>query len=199
MNEFNVEFAHIYADQEFGQEQIKSILKLKKVVQELQKKKKSFSSVVLIDEYSPPVCTLDEKYFLNKILEHNLSPDFIVYESQPCKVAETVIKLLPKNSLQMQKFNNKKVLLLVTKGKKIGLKDNFGKYTCSLLIAAWILVRFGVLQLSSLKKLKNKELSANRLITILPQKYKETEQKVLEILAVTKYKYLIKNIKYEFF
>ena len=46
MNEFNVEFAHIYADQEFGQEQIKSILKLKKVVQELQKKKKSSRIVI---------------------------------------------------------------------------------------------------------------------------------------------------------
>ncbi len=200
MNDFNIEFAHIYADQEFGEEQIKSISKLKTTIEKLRKKKKSFVTTILIDEYSPIVCTLNEENFLQKVTEQGVSPNFIAYESKLSDIAENIISFIPKNLLSTQKFKNKKSLLLVTKDRKIGLKDSFGRHTCSLLIAAWILVRFGLYEIPSIQKLsKNKQLPAKHLITILPKKYEETEQKVFDILEVTKYKNFLKKINYKFY
>ena len=56
-----------------------------------------------------------------------------------------------------------------------------------------------LINVPSLKKFSNENFAAQQLITILPEKYKETEEKVLDIIRVTKYKDLLKNIKYEFF
>ncbi len=199
MNDFNIEFAHIYADQEFGKEQVNSISKLKIIEKELEENKKSFVAGVLIDDYSPIVCTLDENDFLEKIKKSGVSPDFIAHESELSGIADSVISSIPENLLETQKFQDKEVLLLIKDGKRIGLKDGSGKHTCSVLIAAWTLVRFGRYELDSMKKFSSKEFKANQLITILPTKYEETEQKVIDILEVTKYQDLIKNIRYEFF
>lgn len=199
MADFNIEFGHIYADKKFGDEQVKSILRLKGVIKELSKKEKSFVTVVLIDEYSPMKNTLKDVNFLNSVEEEGINPDFVAYESALSNIAEEVISMISKDLLKEQKFGEKGVLLLSLKNNNIGLKDSQGKYSCSLLIAAWILARFGILKVPSLKKFSNKDFAANKLITILPKKYEETEEKVLDILRVTKYKDLLKNIRYEFF
>jgi len=199
MNDFNIEFAHIYADENFGEEQIKSISRLKKIQEELIKKKKSFVKVVLVDEYSPILNTLEDNDFLNNLKERGIHPDFLVHESDLSEIAKDVISLIPKNLIKKEKFKSGENSLLVKDNKKIGLINSSGKFTCSILVAAWILVRFGIYNLHSIKKFSNKNFEAKGLITILPQKYKKTEQKVLDILETTKYKNLIKNIKYEFF
>jgi hypothetical protein len=199
MNDFNIEFAHIYSDQDFGTEQAKSVTRLKKVIKELKRDGKSFVTVVLIDEYSPAVSTLDEKTFLEEMKKKGVSPDFVAYESNLCDLAENIIGLILKDKVVTHKFRDKEVLILLKDGRKIGLKDSSGKYSCSLLISAWILARFGVYKVQSLKNISTKEFSSDNLITILPKKYKETEKKVLDILAETKHKDLIDKIKYEFF
>ncbi len=198
MNDFNVEFGHIYSDQEFGKEQIQSIQRAKKVLQDLEKRRKSFTTVVLIDEYSPIVSTLEETQFLKEMGNKDLRPDFIAYESNLTAIADKIIESIPKIKLKTESIKGKKVLILITDKKRIGLKDNLGRHTCSMLIAAWILARLGLFDIP-IKKYGKSSFPGKKLITILPEKYRETEKKVLEILEVTKYKKEVKKVRYEFF
>ena len=199
MVDYNIEFAHIYADKEFGDEQRKSINFLKKTIENLKRKNKSFVTCILIDEINPKEITLNESEFLKKVLSFEIPLDFIAYESKLSSIADKIIKELPKEFLHKESFNNKQVLLLVKDNLKIGLKDYPGKHSCSLLIVAWILCRLGYYKVPSLKNLNENSFNANKLITILPKKYRKTEDKVLDILRSTKYSRVLKNLEYKFF
>lgn len=199
MVDYNVEFAHIYADKEFGDEQRKSIDLLKLVIKDLQKKNKSFVTCILIDEISPEKITLNESDFLKKTLSYKIPLDFVAYESKLSSIADKIIKELPKELLHKESFNDKEVLLLIKDNLKIGLKDYPGKHSCSLLIAAWILCRLGYYKAPNLKNLTGNSFNANKLITILPKRYRKTEDKVLNILKITKYNHILKNLEYKFF
>lgn len=199
MNHFNIEFAHIYADQKFSREHIKSLSLSKKIVEELNHKKRSFVTTILIDDYNPVVETLNENDFLGKIKEQEIYPDFLAYESKLSEIADELIKVFPKRLLKKQRFKDKEVLLLEIENKVVGLKNGVRKHTCSLLIAAWILTRFGVYEFPSLKRFSGKEFKADQLITILPDKYKETEERVLRLLAATPHKHFLNKMRYEFF
>ncbi len=199
MNDYNIEFAHIYADQMFGEEQHKSIAKLKTLIKRLQQKKKSFTTTLLIDEYNSKSYVLQEIEFLQEIKEQGVQLDFLAYESTLTTIAEKVIRLIPKKLIVTHKFKDREVKIFKKRDKMIGLKDSHGKHTCSLLITAWILTRFGIYPLPSLQKLSRNSFRANRLITILPKKYHLSERKAIDILKTTKYKSLISKMDYIFF
>ena len=152
MEDYNIEFAHIYADKGFGKEQLESVSRLKEVIKELKKKKRTFQTVILIDEYSPTSCTLDEQKFLEKVSAQGVNPDFVAHESDLTDIAGRIIGIIPKELLKRQRFGKREVTLLVVGGKRIGLYEDTGRYTCAMLIAAWTLVRFGVYEMPSSKK-----------------------------------------------
>ncbi len=195
VNDYNIEFAHIYADKEFGKEQEKSIEILKKITEDLTSRDKTFVTCILIDEFSPKEKTLDEDEFLGEIIERGAKIGFIYYESNLQDNAKKLIKLIDKSRLKVEKFSGKDVIIL---DSKIGLTDKEGKPTCSLLIATWILGRLGVHKLD-LKDSTRKLFEAKKVITILPEKYKTSEAKALEIIKATKFKDQVKNIHYKFF
>src|SRR3989344_1890712 len=171
MTKYNIEFAHIYADKNFGDEQERSINVLKSLIKELEFQKSEFVTCILIDEVSPEKITLDEKEFINNVLKYNVPIDFLAYESKLAPVAEELIKEIPKEDINKERFNDREVILL-RKGKdKIGLKESSGKYSCSLLIAAWVLCRLGVYKLpdSAVKSRTLKEFIADKIITVLPE------------------------------
>src|SRR3989344_8660137 len=56
MTKYNIEFAHIYADKNFGDEQERSINVLKSLIKELEFQKSEFVTCILIDEVSPSLC-----------------------------------------------------------------------------------------------------------------------------------------------
>lgn len=174
---------------------------MKRIIENLEKIGSSFVTGILIDEFSPKNLILDEAAFIKRILNYNVPVDFIAYESKLKSAADKIIKEIPKAKLVERMFGGRKVLLLSNTGKQIGLKEGNSKYTCALLIAAWILIRLGLVkpERGTIKHLTKKQLSANKLITILPEKYRESESKVLEILRATKFKSAIKDIDYVFF
>lgn len=206
MVDYNVEFAHIYANEKFGSEQIHSIEILKEVLQKLKKENKTFVTCILIDEFNPSVSYLDDKRFLKEVKKFGVPVDFIGYESKVVTIGDKLLKELPKSKLKLEHFHNpqKDVLLLQEGGQKIGLREHYDimyRHTCALLSAAWTLCRLGKYQIprGSVKALARKDFKAKKVITILPEKYREGEMKVLEIIGSTKFKARVSDIEYRFF
>lgn len=204
--DYNIEFSHIYADEEFGEEQIKSIEILKDVTSKLKSKGKNFVTCVMIDDFNPVIFKLDDKKVIDKVKSYNAPFDFFAYESKFGGISDKLLKEIPSSKLKLEYFHGsqKEVLFLNKESGKISLKEQYGfayKHTCALLAAAWTLCRLGAYNLpsGSVKSLENKDFVAKKLITILPKKYEEGEKKVLEIIKSTKFKDFADNIEYIFF
>jgi hypothetical protein len=160
----------------------------------------------LIDEFHPVILKLDEKKMVEEFKKHGIEVDFIGYESKLGNISNQLIQELPKSMLKLEHFSKpeKEALILEEGYKNIGLEEEFKsvfRHTCALLSASWSLCRLGIYQIPSdaINKLKNKPFEAKKIITILPEKYHPVEDKVLEIIKSTKFKKMIRNIKYEFF
>ncbi|MBU2523415.1 MAG: hypothetical protein KKE23_03955 [Nanoarchaeota archaeon] len=83
--DYNIEYAHIYADQfaqgeEFGEEHLKSIELTKDLVKRLETEGKTYCLCVLIDNYNAQF-SLNQEQIFNELGGLGLSPDFIVEES----------------------------------------------------------------------------------------------------------------------
>jgi hypothetical protein len=203
--DYNIEFAHIYADEHFGPEQQESMQILKKVISRLEKEGKSYVTTVLIDDFNPVNFRFDEKKLLATIAKAGVAVDFIGYESRLGSVSDKLIREIPKAKLKLELFHKpQKEVLLFDGKKKIGLREHFPfmyRHTCSLLSASWTLCRLGAYPLprNAVKNLTNKRFTAERTITILQRKYQDGEHRVLEIIESTKFKPLLKSMEYEFF
>lgn len=174
--EYNIEYAHIYADECFGNEHKKSVEQLKKTIQQLNINSTNYTLVILIDEYNSKKQTLNIKQFLKSLKDMGAEPDILGFES---KLAPYKKQLL--NALDLK--TKKKYKHYIKKHRKI---------PCSFLAAIWHLKRLGAI------KTKNKELKritsiqksfvAKKIITILPQRYQEVEIRAQEIIKASKFK-----------
>lgn len=169
---YNIEYSHIYADEVFNDEHIKG----SEILDELVKKhpyKDDFVVTTLIDEYTPKKndIKLNFNNFLAELSKNGLGPDFVGYESRLVDLSEKTLGYLD-DTLRKKYYRYIK---------------NKGKHPCSLLATTWYLLRLGVLEqsLSGLKivePLKNRninEFCGQKLITILPVRFKEIEQRII--------------------
>lgn len=185
--DYSIEYAHIYVDKLFGEEQKKSLQELQRLIDKLDKKKQSYTLTVLIDDYNPTRHRLDTKDFLDKLKELGYKPDFVGFESRLSPEKDFLLKeMSPKKRREYQNYIAKS-----------------GKIPCSLFIAIWYLKRLGFIktrgeEVISLNK-KNKPFTAKKLITILPQKYQAVERKGQKIIESTKFKNCLENISDIFF
>ncbi len=185
--DYNIEYSHIYTDEEFGFEQRKSIKILKNVTERLKRAKKSYVLTVLIDEYNSIEPTLSIKNFLGYLEKFKAKPDFVCYESQLVSSYKLLLK-------KMIPSLRKKYVKYIEKHKKI---------PCSFLIALSYLKRLGLLkirgpELDSLKE-PSQPFVAKKIITILPRKYQAVEMKALKIIEATRFKRYLENILNIFF
>lgn len=186
--DYNIEYSHIYTDEDFGFEQRKSIKILKNVTERLKRAKKSYVLTVLIDEYNPAESTLSIKNFLGYLGRFKARPDFVCFESQLVSSYKLLLeKMVPSLRKEYVKY--------IEKHKKI---------PCSLLIAVWHLKRLGLIrthkeELNYLNEKPVKNFIAKKIITILPQKYREVELRGLEIIASTHFKKYLHNISNIYF
>ena len=204
--DYNLEFAHIYADEQFGPEQAKGLARANEIIAKLSAEGKTFVTSVLIDEFNPVVNTLDENEFIVQLRVNNTPVDFIGYESYFTSIADLIIRELPTSMLTLKHFHNpdKSVLMLQDGPIKIGLEQTKPKlkHTCAILSAAWTLCRLGVHPLpdGALKQLtRGQKFVAKKTITILPEKYRAGEERVLEIIKNLPYANRLPDIQYEFF
>lgn len=180
--DYNIEYAHIYTDETFGEEQIKSIELLKKIIIKLNKLNKSYTLTVLIDDYNPKEHFLDINNFINKCEELGYKPDFIAFESRLCSDKDLLLKKMSKKMSKEYKNYIKKA----------------GKIPCSFLIAIWYLKRLGLIKTRKNEviplKDKRKPFIGRKIINILPKKYREVETKGLKIIKSTKFREYLNNI-----
>lgn len=205
-SDYNIEFAHIYADEEFGDEQLKSMELLKKVIAKLDTEGKTFVISILIDEFHPVVYKLDENKIIEEFKRQGVTVDFIGYESKLGSIADEMIKEVPQSMIKLEHFHKpeKEVLMLQESTHKFGLEEKFKfayRHTCAMLSCSWSMCRLGIYRIpqDAIRSLTNKQFEAKKLLTILPEKYRSVEDKVIEIVGATKFKGSVKNMEYEFF
>jgi len=184
--DFNIEFAHIYSDERFGQEHKASLAVLELVLKVIQGAGQSYSLNLLIDEYHPNNKDLDVKSFINKLAESGFKPDYLYLESELHKDISVFISSLTKDKYinDYEKY----------------FKKN-GKSPCSYLVANWYLKRLGALPIENLQKLTNlgNYFCGKKIINILDRKYQENENRAIDLIKNSSYGECIDDIIYYFY
>lgn len=206
MVDYNIELAHIYSDDEIGEEQELSIREGIKLINRLRGNSESFSVSLLIDNYNTSSFTVGEDQLVDLAKSHGVSLDFIIHEAELVSLCDLLVKDMDPLAVERVKFlkYNKESLVLKHNGKIIGIKDYFDTHernTCAALVACWHLARLGVYPMpeDKIRRLSDASFQARRSITVLPKKYKSNEDKVLAILGSTIYKDLVEKIEYIYF
>jgi hypothetical protein len=107
--DFNIEYAHIYAnefrrDEIIGEEQMKSVEVVKQIIGDLETIGKSYSLNILVDDYNEEVTKVDEKALFSQLNEIGLPPDHVMRESQlAVSSAEILIEAMSDRYLDKQK------------------------------------------------------------------------------------------------
>lgn len=184
--DFNIEYAHIYADETFGQEHRNSLAVLKLILDVLRSGNKSYSLNLLIDEYHPEDKALDVGDFIGKLKEHGFAPDYFYLESNLHADIGLFVAGLTK-----EKYVNDYHRYL----------EKNGKSPCSYLVANWYLKRLGVLPINDLKKLaqEDKPFCGRKIINILDEKYKETENRAIDLIKNSSYAQYVDDIIYYYY
>lgn len=195
MVDYNIEFSHIYLDQFPSSEQYDSIPIVKNLIKSLKKDKKTYSLGVMIDDFSPIKGVIDFEAFINLIKEQ-IELDYYAFESQVSMLTYKFISEIDQKYISKKIINNAEVITFHKGDLNIGLISKDNKPTCALLVCIWYLSRLGIYGIPSKTTfLSNKEFFSKNIITVLPKKYKNTEDKVYEILNHSKYKDLVKNME----
>lgn len=211
--DYNIEFAHIYSNEKIGKEQLESVNIVKDLVKKLDKKNKTYTLCVLIDEYHPVYSNFNLDEFLMRFKKIGILPAYIGYEGELVPSARLLLKQIPKKFLTSKKMHAKlkfvkEIVSLKTDYKLVRLKEmpvvKFEEeYTCVFLSSAWSLFRLGLIQSKHAIQITGltdpKPFSGQNLITILPKKYEPVEKRVLEVIKATSFKDCVKNIEYVFF
>jgi hypothetical protein len=160
---YSIEFSHIYTDEEFNANHIKSAQMMKELS---GLSRASYSTILLIDDYNADQNGFDLNQVINQLAAVKAVPDFYAYESDLVRYGDALLA-----SIQKPK-------ILRMYASYIKRKD---KYPCSLLTATWYLIRLGYIDGTSIIKpaLKTKDqlfLPAEKLINILPTSFKDIER-----------------------
>ena len=184
--DLHLEFAHIYADTEFGVEQMVSVIHAKKVASQF---KGRTISAVLVDDLHIDRNTLNIHKYVHTLKGAGLAVDHLAFESRFDVIAEQIIARIPEELLSLETFrkSGKQVLNLLNGDQRIGLKtiDETGEvHTCALLSAAWTLCRLGAYEFphGSLVSFTEAPLYAHHAISVLDGKYDPVERKVRNIM-----------------
>lgn len=204
MKKVNIEFSHIYSHESFGPEQIQSIEQLKEVIRE--NKLDDYSTTILIDDYHSPNNEIDYLALVDQIKNHKIHVDFIAFESKFCNLVNELICSLPSSCIKTENFKSskKKVVFFKKNNVKIPLmefSDSHQKVTCVALTCVWILCRLGHFKFpeGSIVSFSTSAPISKQIIGVLPNKYKHSENKVLEVLKESTFHQSVNQIGYNFF
>lgn len=184
-SDYNIEFAHIYVNENIASEHYQAIKIAKEKSSELKQQDKGCVLTVLIDDYNSSESILDIDEFLKELEISGAKPDYVVYES---KLAQYKDRILNEMSGKLKK-------------RYLRYINGHNKCPCSFLIAIWHLLRLGFLENGHIiHNIDEKPFTAQKIITILPQRYAGIEKKALDIIKSTKFKNLVEDkLDYIFF
>jgi hypothetical protein len=179
MNRTDIEFAHIYADQLFGDEQRQSA---EVTVELLTNLPYGTTTSVLIDDYNVDGTSFNTPAFTSALAGAGVRPSTICYESS---LVPTAIELLGHlNDGRLRRSHQR-------------YANSRGRYACSLLTAAWYLTRLGYLmpiQPAVHDGLWVVGTPATDLINVLPSHFAEVEATALDILSRSEYSLVVPRI-----
>ncbi len=200
---YHIEFAHCYADDTFTQEHDLAATELKKYLKNHVRNRPYITSV-LIDEFNPERTTLDIPAFINMLEKRGASVDFVAYESRFQSIADQLIAEIPRTELRFEHFHGRAVMVFEGEEKTIGLKEFSTmrqKHTCAILSAAWTLCRLGAFDfpIGGITDHATKKPRAKKIVTILPETYRATEEKMKQIIASTRFAPLLERVEHVYF
>ncbi len=185
---FNLEFAHIYTDEKISPNHLASadmVMEITSASPDI-----NYVSSILIDNYNAHDDGFDIQKYLGKLEDHGVKPDFYALESDLIPAAEDL-------------------LASITKPKILRMHRSYierkGKYPCSLLTAAWYLIRLGAIDHTGIIKVNNtslkpSDIKSDRLINVLPTTFQEIEKDAHKLISYTKYaemRYLIQPVLFD--
>jgi hypothetical protein len=175
--DLSIEYAHIYTNNHIGDEQKFSIDILNAVTH--KNEHSAYSLVVMVDDYSFPDPTFSYEDFTVWLREKGFEPNFMIRESQLIPVCDEVLSLVKDDRL-------KKELIDYIKAKR---------YPCSLFVAAWYLLRLGLVK----SPIFDEGYVAKRLINILPESFKSYEDKAFDIIKAMGFIDILERIENQYF
>lgn len=189
--DLNIEFAHIYVDEQFGDSQKQSIEVLKTTLKLKEYSYRDYTLTVLVDDYHPNLYIFDLYDFIIQLEGYNVKPDYICFESRLIDDCNSLID-------QFDKKLSRKFSRYI---------KNKNKYPCSLLTAVWYLKRLGLMDINDNELIylgpdssrPFKPFVGNELITILPLKFKDMEMSSINILKYLLSKEDLDRIKLIFY
>lgn len=179
MKDVSIEYAHIYTNQKINDEHKLSLEILGELRRELDKKGKSHSLVIMVDDYSFPDPSFSYDEFTDWLEQQGHKPDLMIRESQLIPLCDEVLKLITNDTLKQQIIDYIKIK----------------KYPCSLFIAAWYLARLRQIK----SPLIGETVQAEKLINILPTSFRPFEDRALDIIKNTPFNQAVSQIEYKFF
>lgn len=188
MEKVDIEFAHIYTDEQYSMEQEISIELLNNLLLLKADSYRLPRLCILIDDYNPLTHELNIDEFIGRVESKIKSRiDVVALESKLVgPVNELIENLKPGEKVKVSEYIKKK-----------------GKYPCSLLSACWYLIRLGVIRpVDNLFFLRNEPVnfsSTTKIINLLPMKYKKTEESALDIIKKSNFKEVIPRIESIFY
>lgn len=161
MIDLSIEYAHTYTDRAFSEETAASVVLL---AERLRGAPDSRQLLVLVDDYSPdPPDTFDYAGFLARLGHHGAAPDLLVKESA----------LLGANRMVLAELGDTRL------GRQLRrYVEMHERHPCSLFVASWYLARLGHLHHPALPI-----VPAHRLLNILPERFREFEDRALDIIV----------------
>lgn len=183
----NLEYAHIYLDEEIGEEIFEAARLASSFFKLLNENGNTVVRSVMIDDYNPVERILDENKFLKTLDEKNVLPDYLVYEADLIKYKDIVLNAVH------AKLRREYI-------RYIELRKNV---PCSLLIAIWHLIRLGAVPIENgeIKDLSGsgKAFVSDRVVSILPRRFKNVEEKANKLIKKSTYNKYLEKIERVYF
>lgn len=133
-----IEAGHIYADQVPGQEQREGFLVAYEICQRLCAGGIATRRIVFVDDYNVQKNGFSLESYLRFAAEHGFAPEYIFWESKMAEHAAVLIEKLAGNG-HVESGEDQELL---TVKQSIKLRHSDGRFTCSVLDAAFHLERF---------------------------------------------------------
>jgi hypothetical protein len=176
----SIEFFHIYTDEVVDKEKLESLQIYRDLI-------KSFTtpyySCILIDDYTPKVHysenIIQTKDSVNRfMLEEGIKLNVMQYESDLSNDCELVL-----NKIHHKDAKNYRRLI-----------EKNGYLPCSLFVLTWYLLRLGVIKSETIQLPRSEKL-----VNILPIRYKAVDEIVLKALQRSAFSYIIPSIEGKYF
>ena len=199
MYDYNIEFGHIYIDQTPGSEQSLSLTILKQELERMDANNTTHVEVILIDDISPNSARLDIGAY-TATAEKNMGLDFIFLESTLGGFKDQLLAELPQEELLPGKKDSS-LYIKSNEGVRIMLLKPDSNPTCSFYVAVWFLGRLGIYKDVARWgiNLNQKEFAAKKLLTILSEQYRSSDEQALAIIEKTPHAHRISDIEFKYF